>query len=157
MAEEIRHFTASGLVVTPDRRKVLLLLHKKLQAWLQPGGHMESNELPHLAALREVLEETGLNPEIKHHGIELGLEANEEAGPEKQLPSPYIILEEDIPAFKTQRAHKHIDMIYLMEHEEKALQIDYSEAHAYLWVSRHELLHLKIFPGLRKLLFKTLH
>lgn len=40
--------------------KVLLVKHKKLRIWLAPGGHVEENELPHKAAEREFLEETGI-------------------------------------------------------------------------------------------------
>jgi 8-oxo-dGTP pyrophosphatase MutT (NUDIX family) len=52
------HVTASAIVVGPEG--VLLHFHKKLHLWLQPGGHIEENEAPWDAALREVLEETGL-------------------------------------------------------------------------------------------------
>jgi len=41
-------------------RKVLLHYHQKLGRWLPPGGHIEPNELPDHAALREVFEETGI-------------------------------------------------------------------------------------------------
>ena len=41
--------------------KVLLMLHKKLNKWLFPGGHLDSNETPDMAIIREVKEETGLN------------------------------------------------------------------------------------------------
>jgi 8-oxo-dGTP pyrophosphatase MutT (NUDIX family) len=43
---------------------VLLLLHAKLARWLPPGGHVEPNELPDDAAVREVLEETGIEAEL---------------------------------------------------------------------------------------------
>jgi 8-oxo-dGTP pyrophosphatase MutT (NUDIX family) len=52
------HLTASAIVVGEEG--VLLHFHKKLRMWLQPGGHIEANETPWDAALREVLEETGL-------------------------------------------------------------------------------------------------
>lgn len=42
-------------------KKILLMLHTKLGKWLFPGGHIESNETPDDAVLREVKEETGLN------------------------------------------------------------------------------------------------
>lgn len=50
--------TASGILIY--RQKVLLVHHKKLNVWLPPGGHIESNELPHRAAEREFFEETGV-------------------------------------------------------------------------------------------------
>ena len=40
--------------------KVLLHHHRKLEMWLPPGGHIERDELPDDAAVREVWEETGI-------------------------------------------------------------------------------------------------
>ena len=55
------HFTASGFVLSPDRGSVLLILHGKLKRWLQPGGHIESDDVSvEAAARREIEEETGL-------------------------------------------------------------------------------------------------
>jgi 8-oxo-dGTP pyrophosphatase MutT (NUDIX family) len=47
---------------TPEADAVLLIHHKKLNRWLQPGGHVEADDADALsAARREVLEETGLD------------------------------------------------------------------------------------------------
>jgi len=60
-AYEPGHFTASAFVLSPDRTSLLLILHRKLGSWLQPGGHIEPlDEDPITAARREVLEEVGL-------------------------------------------------------------------------------------------------
>ncbi len=48
-------------VFVTDGRAVLLHLHQTLGRWLPPGGHIEPNELPDEAAVREVLEETGVH------------------------------------------------------------------------------------------------
>lgn len=40
--------------------RIILVKHRKLGIWLAPGGHIEENELPHLAAEREFFEETGV-------------------------------------------------------------------------------------------------
>jgi 8-oxo-dGTP pyrophosphatase MutT (NUDIX family) len=53
--------TASGYLVHDS--KILLIKHKKLQAWLSPGGHIDPGELPHHAAEREFWEETGIKVE----------------------------------------------------------------------------------------------
>lgn len=51
-------YTAAGILI--HENKVLLVKHKKLGIWLNPGGHIEANELPHQAAEREFCEETGV-------------------------------------------------------------------------------------------------
>jgi len=56
------HFTASAFVISPNRDALLLIHHRKLGRWLQPGGHLESEDLSvEDAARREVLEETGVS------------------------------------------------------------------------------------------------
>ncbi len=55
-------FTASVFLIVDGR--VLLVKHKKINKWLGPGGHIDENELPHEAAEREFLEETGIKVQI---------------------------------------------------------------------------------------------
>jgi 8-oxo-dGTP pyrophosphatase MutT (NUDIX family) len=98
-----RHFTATGFVVDGDA--VLLHWHAKIKAWLPPGGHVEANEDPVQAVLREIKEETGLSVEIVGSAPDLGL-----AYPEQVAP-PYTIMVEDIDD-PVDGFHQHIDMIY---------------------------------------------
>lgn len=56
------HFTASALVLTPDARHTCLVLHGRMNLWVQPGGHLEPGDATVAgAAAREALEETGLD------------------------------------------------------------------------------------------------
>ncbi len=55
------HLTASCWILSPSLDAILLLHHRKLNRWLQPGGHIEAHDNSWLeAALREAREETGI-------------------------------------------------------------------------------------------------
>ena len=100
----VRHFTASGYVIRDGC--VLLHWHPKVGGWLPPGGHIEANEDPVQAVLREIEEETGIAAEVLPAGIVLDLEYP------VQVQPPFTILVEDI-ADPVDGDHQHIDMIYL--------------------------------------------
>lgn len=96
--EVTRDFTVAVFVVWEG--KVLLHLHRKLGMWLPPGGHIEPNELPDEAALREVWEETGVQ-------VQLVGERREDVSEPVQLITPAGVQLEDISP-----GHQHIDLIY---------------------------------------------
>ncbi|MEO8215657.1 MAG: NUDIX domain-containing protein [Acidobacteriota bacterium] len=54
------HFTASAFIVHPPTSRLLLHHHRRLDRWLQMGGHLGPDETPSVAALREASEESGL-------------------------------------------------------------------------------------------------
>ena len=89
------HFTASAFVLSPDKREVILIHHKKLGIWVQPGGHVEASDADLLdAARREVAEEVGLG--------ELDLVST---------GSPLFDVDiHPIPARKAEPAHEHFDV-----------------------------------------------
>lgn len=94
-----RDLAVSAFVVW--RGRVLLHLHPKLGLWLPPGGHVEPNELPDDAAVRETLEETGVVVEL------VGERAIDAPGP-RQLIRPRGVQLERIA-----EGHEHIDLVYL--------------------------------------------
>ena len=108
----VRHFTATGYVVNPARTRMLLIRHRALGLWLPPGGHLEADEIPHEAALREVLEETGITARLVPL---LGPPAAAASVGVFELPQPWVMLHEDIPAFAREPAHVHLDLCYLLE------------------------------------------
>lgn len=99
----IRHFVATGFVV--HQGAVLLHWHRKVQAWLPPGGHIEPDEDPVQATLREVEEETGLEVRTVPHQQSLPI------GNLDQVDAPFAIMIEDVFDEK-HGAHQHIDFIY---------------------------------------------
>ena len=100
----VRHFTATGFVVHDGH--VVLHWHPKVRAWLPPGGHIDENEDPVQAVIREISEEAGLMAEVV--SITPGLELDY---PEQVLP-PFTIMVEDIHDPDV-GYHQHIDMIYI--------------------------------------------
>src|SRR5579864_8001910 len=55
------HIAGDGMVLSPDRTKLLMIHHKFFGIWLQPGGHWDpEDQSPLVCAEREVEEETGL-------------------------------------------------------------------------------------------------
>ena len=97
-----RHFTATGFLVEGDR--TLLHWHQRLQQWMPPGGHIEPDEDPVAAVLREIREETGLAAQVIPLTPALPIDYP------GQLPAPYTILIENIP--DPDEPHQHIDLIY---------------------------------------------
>ncbi|NIU60726.1 MAG: NUDIX domain-containing protein [Pseudomonas stutzeri] len=97
-----QHFTCTGFIVEGD--KTLLLWHERLRAWVPPGGHLEADEDPVAAVLREIREETGLEAEV------LSLSQTFPFSYPGQIAPPYTILLED--SSEPGEPHRHIDLIY---------------------------------------------
>ena len=131
-----RDFTATTFVVHGTR--TLLLFHRKLHKWFPPGGHIEPHELPDVAAIREVREETGLEVQLLSVGSLLGNVA--------VLPQPHCILLETIAP-----NHQHIDLIYFAHVIGGELKPSEREAHAARWLSWEELAAPEIPEDIRVL------
>jgi 8-oxo-dGTP pyrophosphatase MutT (NUDIX family) len=106
-----RDFAVAAFVV--HGRRVLLHWHAKLGRWLPPGGHIEPNELPDEAAIREVWEETGVTavlldaPDAEPH--------LQRPGVPRPLARPAgIVLTAISPG------HQHIDLVYFATGEPAA-------------------------------------
>jgi 8-oxo-dGTP pyrophosphatase MutT (NUDIX family) len=132
----MRDFTATTFIVHAGR--TLLLLHRKLGIWVPPGGHIDPNELPHEAALREVFEETGLHAELLTTGMTLGHV--------EVLPQPHCILLEDI-----EPGHQHIDLIYVAKVASAEVAHAEREAKTARWYSWEELAEPEIAEDIRVL------
>ncbi len=113
------HVTGSAFVVDPAMERVLLVHHAKLDAWLQPGGHVEAGETALTAALRETLEETGVAAEPAEPGSVFDIDVHE------------------IPARGEAKAHLHYDVRYLLTAEPGETTVSH-ESKAVEWVSLDE-------------------
>ena len=90
------HVTGSGFVVGP--RGIVLLKHKRLGFWMQPGGHIDAGETPWEAARRECVEETGLDVRF--------------LGPFDAAGVPELV---HVDVHAGGRGHTHLDLRYLFD------------------------------------------
>lgn len=137
-----RDFT-TGMFVIRDGR-ILLLRHRKLDQWLQPGGHVEDGETPDEAAKREALEETGYRVELKSSTERI----NEGS---IDLPEPF-----NVNLHRIKDGHWHCDFQYLAE-----LSGDRKDDYEYEdenigWFSKEELKNLDMPGNCRKTCLKAL-
>ncbi len=96
-------FTTSVYIVHDS--KVLLHKHRVLGIWLPPGGHIELDEDPNEAAVREAKEETGLD--VKLHGEAMSYDTPYKA---RELIPPRFL---NRHFFDDTRTHEHVDLCYL--------------------------------------------
>jgi 8-oxo-dGTP pyrophosphatase MutT (NUDIX family) len=135
------HLTGSAIIVSTSGDSVLLLHHRKLDRWLQPGGHADPGETTgEEVALRESVEETGLRGLALH----------------PTAPRPLDVDVHDIPARKDEPAHEHLDLRYLVVAPHPAvLSPQIEELHALRWVAWDDTGALEPDHGLRRALGKT--
>jgi 8-oxo-dGTP pyrophosphatase MutT (NUDIX family) len=94
------HFTASAFILSPKGDALLLIHHRKLGRWLQPGGHVEPDDVDLLAAARrECAEEVAL-PDLPLH---------------PRASGPFDLDVHMIPAYETSPEHGHFDVRFLFQ------------------------------------------
>lgn len=110
------HFTGSAWLVSADGAQVLLMHHRKLDRWLQPGGHADGDADLARVALREAQEETGV----------VGL----------QLEGGIFDLDRHrIPARGHEPEHWHYDVRYVVRAGADESFVVNAESHALAWRS----------------------
>ncbi len=120
-------FTVAIFVV--HDRKILLIHHRKLNAWLPLGGHIELDEDPEQAALREAKEESGLDVVL------LG-ERPPTTGPGTRA----LITPRFLDIHRISETHEHIGMIYWARPRDSAqAKCATEEHHDIRWCSEREL------------------
>jgi len=115
------HITASGLVLSPDGNRVLLVFHRRLQAWLQPGGHVDESDHDVAAtAVREVREETGVTVTPDHNPPLVALDVHQ------------------IPANRREPEHLHHDLMFRFSATSETLEAA-EEVREVVWCPLHRL------------------
>ncbi|MBI3417282.1 MAG: NUDIX domain-containing protein [Verrucomicrobia bacterium] len=119
-------FTVAIFVVAG--RKVLLVHHRKLNKWLPLGGHIELDEDPEIAAVREAREESGLDIEL------LG-----ERPPTTEPGTRALIAPRFLDIHRINDSHEHIGMIYWARPRHGSLALAAEEHHDIRWCAADEL------------------
>lgn len=119
-------FTVAIFVV--QNGKILLIHHRKLNKWLPLGGHVELDEDPEMAALREAREESGLEVEL------LG-----ERPPTTEPGTRALIAPRFLDIHRINNAHEHIGMIYWARPRNGSVTLADAEHHDIRWCSASEL------------------
>jgi 8-oxo-dGTP pyrophosphatase MutT (NUDIX family) len=119
-------FTVAVFVIRDAQ--VLLIHHRRLDQWLPLGGHIELDEDPEQAALRETKEESGLDVEL------LGERAPTTSADTRALITPRFL---DI--HRITDTHEHVGLIYWARPRSGLVQLSPEEHHDIRWCGLNEL------------------
>lgn len=148
------HFcqTASAYLIVTD--KILLIKHKKLGAWMSPGGHLESGELPHEAAEREFFEETGIKVQALGLSDDLRfLPLPFKSGLHWVCEENYERRERDLPPLAqwARGCEQHFDLAYLVEAKNNLdFKKNLEETDGIAWFTLEEIENLDTFEDVRR-------
>lgn len=131
------HLTGSAWILSPDRRKVLLTHHHKLDKWLQLGGHADGDGDLAAVAGREAREESGL------------------AGLRVVSPEIFDLDRHWIPPRKADPGHYHYDLRFLFEADPAEPLAVSSESKALAWVDLAEVATLNPEESIARMVRKT--
>ena len=106
----IGHVTGSGIVIANE--KILLIKHRYILEWFQPGGHVDDGETPLDAAVRELLEETGWKTRLLGKDLPIDIDVH-------LIPNN---------PKKQEAEHFHVDFAYLLEPLEHTTASDAEES-----------------------------
>lgn len=133
------HITGSAVIGRPDGSAFLLVHHRKLGRWLQPGGHTDPTDADVLAtALREAREETGLST------LDAALGGR-----------PFDVDVHAIPQRPGEPAHWHFDLRHLATTSETALAAQAEEVAGVRWFTLDEAVAEAVDESLVRALSKA--
>jgi 8-oxo-dGTP pyrophosphatase MutT (NUDIX family) len=114
------HFTGSAWLVSADGERALLLHHRKLDIWVQPGGHADGDGDLAGVALREAEEETGLRGLRLEGGV-------------------FDLDRHAIPARGKDPEHFHYDVRFVVRAGADEAFVVNEESHALAWVPMRDI------------------
>lgn len=132
----IGHITGSAWILDEAGVHVLLTHHRKLDCWLQLGGHADGDPDTLAVALREAREESGIG-EFTAAGAEI-----------------FDLDIHPIPARKTDPAHLHYDVRYLLRTPVRDFVVS-EESHDLRWVPLAEVAALSSDPSMLRMVRKS--
>lgn len=132
------HITATGVVLSPKRKRVLLVHHARLDRWLLPGGHVESDD-PAVSdtARREVLEETGAQLTAARPML-VGVDVHA------------------IPANLREPLHLHHDLVFAFQAESKECQCSI-ESREVIWCQTDDFDRYGLPGSIRRSVMRAVH
>ena len=130
------HITGSAWVVCPQRQRVLLTHHRKLEKWLQLGGHSDGDANTLRVAQREAKEESGLSV--------------------RPIDSSVFDIDiHTIPPRGVDPEHKHYDVRFLFEADDSAPLTVSDESNDLRWVALDDLHNLTSEESVLRMVRKT--
>ncbi len=120
------HFTTSSIILSPDGSEVLLTHHKFLNRWLQLGGHFENDDNILDSAIRETIEESGIDDIFALSNQILDIDIHE---------IPYNVS-------KNEPNHLHYDIRYLLQAKNKNFLVS-DESNDLRWFSFEDVKSLE--------------
>jgi 8-oxo-dGTP pyrophosphatase MutT (NUDIX family) len=131
------HLTGSAWIVSADRKQTLLTHHRKLDMWLQLGGHADGDPDLAMVALREAREESGLT--------------------RLRLMSPEIfdLDRHRIPARGGEPEHWHFDLRFLIEADPREPLVVTRESKDLAWIDLPQVINLNPQESMARMVRKT--
>lgn len=137
----VGHVTGSSWVVNPARTHVLMLLHRKLNRWLQLGGHADGDTDIVQVALKETAEESGVDINaltLVSHGI-------------------FDVDVHVVHASQHDPRHEHFDIRFLLELDDSIPLPGNDESHQIGWVPLEQISRFNNARSLYRMVQKTRH
>jgi len=129
----VGHITGSAWLISADGARALLTHHRKLNMWLQLGGHADGDSDVLAVALREAHEESGLT-DIEPVSTEI-----------------FDVDVHRIPARKNEPQHWHYDVRFLVRATGSERISVSDESHDLRWVTPEELAALDVDASVRRM------